>query len=365
MKKICSKLYALPAREGDCLLFQFQNGDGEYRHILIDGGNRTQLDFNNLKKSILEILKDSGSGQIDLAIVTHSDDDHISGILKILADAQLNHLVKKIWFNAEKTINCFFKTDSGNTQKYKVITAGNRTAKSSRIQDNDLYNILDQDERWQKDLIKVGISENIDNLKITVLSPSIEKLQKLNSYWPTQKQRTVKSSGKKGFDYGVPYQEFKKNMPKFEEDSSPVNGASIALLLEWESKRFLLLSDAHPSVIVDTLQDMYGESLPIDIEVLKISHHGSSKNTSDDLLNAVNCKNFIVSANANRRHYHPNKEALSRVLINKGIENTNFYFTYFNNELKKIFSDESTVNLFFPTNQEKGVCLKYEHENSR
>ncbi|MBU3118692.1 hypothetical protein KPE71_00230 [Acinetobacter soli] len=359
--KICSKLYALPAREGDCLLFQFQNDDGQYRHILIDGGNRTQLDFNNLKKAILEILKDGGDGQIDLAIVTHSDDDHISGILKLLGDSQLNQLVKRIWFNAEKTINSFFETNKALTQKYKVISAKSRTAKSSRIQDNDLYSILDQDERWQKELVKVGISERIDNLEITVISPSIEKLEKLNSYWPTQKQRTVKSSGKKGFDYDVPYQEFENKMPKFEEDSSPVNGASIALLLEWKSKKFLLLSDAHPSVIVNSLKEKYGDSLPIDVEVLKISHHGSSKNTNDELLNTINCKNFIISANANRRHYHPNKEALSRILLNKGIENTNFYFTYSNIDLKKIFNDEPRVNQIFPKNLDEGVCLKYEH----
>lgn len=359
--KICSRLYALPAKDGDCLLFQFQNNDGKYRHILIDGGNRTQIDFNNLKKTILEILKNGDDGQIDLAIVTHSDDDHISGMLKILSDSQLNKLVKKIWFNSEKTIDSFFKTNNTPTQKYIVSSVTNRTVKSSRIQYNDLYSILDQDERWQRELIKVGMSETIDNLQITVLSPTVEKLKKLNSYWPTQKQRTVKSSRKKEFDYDISYQDFVKNMPQFGEDTSPVNGASIALLLEWKGKKFLLLSDAHPSTVVRSLRQKYGDSLPIDVEILKVSHHGSSKNTSDDLLNAINCKNFIISANANKKHYHPSKEALSRILLNKGIENTNFYFTYFNLDLKKIFSDETRVNQIFPKNTDKGVCLKYEH----
>lgn len=162
MEPISSKLYALPAREGDCLLFQFQNRNGEYRHILIDGGNRTQLDFNNLKTTILEILKVGGDGKIDLAVVTHSDDDHISGILKILGDKELNQRVKKIWFNSEKTINDFFKTKSKDTQKYKVINSENRTVKSSRIQDNDLYDILEIDGRWQKEIILAGKSASID-----------------------------------------------------------------------------------------------------------------------------------------------------------------------------------------------------------
>lgn len=355
----------MPAGEGDCLLFQFQKSKGIYHHILIDGGNRTRLDFNNLKTTILKILKDGGDGKIDLAIVTHSDDDHIAGILRILGDDELNGKVKKIWFNSEKTISEFFKTKYENTQKYLIVRSDKRTAKSSRIQDNDLYSLLEKDDRWQKEIILAGKSEVIDNLEITVLSPSIEKLKKLNSYWPTQKKRTVKSSATKEFDYSTTFKQFKENMPKFEEDTSPVNGGSIALLLKWEDKKLLLLSDAHPTLIVSSLKEKYCNNFPLEVDVFKLSHHGSSKNTSDELLNLITCKNFIISANANKKHYHPNKETLCRILINKGIKNTNFYFTYSKAELKSIFSDLPSVNMFFPTNQEIGVCFEYEHSISR
>ncbi|MFV5348944.1 ComEC/Rec2 family competence protein [Acinetobacter soli] len=365
MEQLNSKLYALPARDGDCLLFQFQNHEGEYRHILIDGGNRTQLDFNNLKTTMLEILKNGGNGQIDLVVVTHSDDDHISGILKILGDNELNQKVKKIWFNSERTISEFLKKKFKKTQNYTVTSNDNKTVKSSRIQDNDLYNILDKDDRWHKEIILAGKTEIIDNLEITVLSPFIENLKKLNLYWPTQKKRTVKSSATKEFDYNITFKQFEKNMPQFKEDSSPVNGASIALLLKWEDKKFLLLSDAHPTVIVSSLEEKYQDNLPLEVDLFKVSHHGSAKNTSDELLNMVDCKNFIISTNANKKHYHPNKETLSRILINKGISNTEFYFTYSNVDLKRIFNDLPSVKMFFPTKNEIGVCFEYEHSISR
>ncbi len=360
--KLKSNLYALPAGQGDCLMFQFQNKKGEYYHILIDGGNRTKVEFKKLKKIILEILNKAKRKVIDLAIITHSDDDHISGILNMLDDQDMNPLIEKIWFNSEKTINEFFKTENKNTQNYKVHKKSpNRTVKSSRIQDNDLYDLLMNDKRWEKDIIYTNKKEDIENLTLTVLSPTIEKLEKLNQHWPTQKARVVKSSSKGGFDYSISYEEYIKNMPDFIEDTSPVNGASIALLLEWESKKILLLSDAHPSVIVESLSQIIGTKDFIEVDVVKISHHGSRRNTSDELLQIIKSNHFIISANANKKHFHPNKETLCRIIKNKGLEDTKFYFTCENNDLRNIFINEPFVKVVFPSNREHGVCFSYEY----
>lgn len=359
IKTIKSKLYALPAGQGDCLLFQYQNSDSQYHNILVDGGNRNQLEFNIQKKKILEILENGNKGILDLVVVTHSDDDHIKGILKLLADDDLEPLVKKIWFNSERTISDFFGEACKETQNYAIVKKKNGTVKSSRDQDNDLYKLLDNDSRWDRDVIQVGKKETIGNLNITVLSPTTEKLEKLNSYWPTQKLGNVKSSSKHGFDYEISLNNFLTNLPKFKEDARAVNGSSIALLLEWMDKKFLLLSDAHPSVVVEGINGLNVE-IPIKIDVVKISHHGSKSSTSYELLNTIDCNHYIVSANANKKHFHPDKEALCRVIAEKGVENTVFHFTYKNNELKRIFRKEPEVNTEFPKNKEEGVCLSYE-----
>ncbi|WP_046206053.1 MBL fold metallo-hydrolase [Acinetobacter radioresistens] len=140
-----ARLYALPAGQGDCLLFQFENNDGVFRHILVDGGNRTKIEFNKLRKTILEILKEGDDGNIDLLVVTHSDDDHISGVLKILADDELNQKIKKIWFNSEKSISDYFKTSFNGTQRYEILESVKGISKSSRNQDYDLYKLLKND----------------------------------------------------------------------------------------------------------------------------------------------------------------------------------------------------------------------------
>ncbi|MGN2671071.1 ComEC/Rec2 family competence protein [Aliivibrio fischeri] len=358
-KLIKAKLYALPAGQGDCLLFQYQDNNRKYHNILIDGGNRNRLEFNKQKKKILEIVDRGKKGKLDLVIVTHSDDDHISGILKLLVDSDLEPLVGKIWFNSERTISDFLGVKSRDTQKYPIMKSKEGIIKSSRNQDNNLYGLLNNDVRWNKEIILSGKKERIENLDITVLSPMKENLEVLNNYWPSQTLGVVKSSGTKKFDYDVSLDEFVKNSPKFKEDIRPVNGSSIALLLEWMDKKFLLLSDAFPSVIVESLNQLNLE-IPIKIDAMKVSHHGSKGNTSKELLDSFECNNYIISANANKKHFHPDKETLCRILIYNGIENTTFHFTHENLDLKRIFISESNVNTTFPKVKEEGVCFSYE-----
>ncbi|EGQ7684923.1 TPA: ComEC/Rec2 family competence protein [Vibrio parahaemolyticus] len=359
IKSIEAKLYALPAGQGDCLLFQFQDLDEIYHNILVDGGNRNRVEFNKQKKKILEILDDGKKGKLDLVVVTHSDDDHIKGILNLLGDSNLEPLVEKVWFNSERTISEYLEVQCQDTQNYKIYQESKSSVKSSRKQDNTLYNLLDSDRRWGKEIIIRGKTEKIGNLNITVLSPTKENLNVLNKYWPTQKLGSVKSSAKKGFDYNISLKEFLNNLPEFKEDKQPVNGASIALLLEWMGKKFMLLSDSYPSVITESLSLLYRD-LPLKLDAMKVSHHGSKSNTSKELIESVQCRDYIISANANVRHYHPNKETLCRIIASNGIDDTFFHFTYENSNLKRMFHNEAEVNVLFPTDKEVGVCLSYE-----
>ncbi len=341
-KKECS-LHFLPAGQGDCFLVQFQDDNFDYHNILIDGGNRTALDFNKQKKQLLKIINNGKKGKFDLVVVTHSDDDHIKGILKLVADEEIERHVEKYWFNSEKSIAELFGSDFKKTQKYSVTKNVKGSVNSSRQQDNDLYSILERNSKWDKKVITDQAVTDISGLKITVLSPSLAKLDALNEHWPSQKlkQGAVKSSGKKGFDYDLSIQELQQYLLNYEQDGSPVNGASIAFLIEFHDFKWLFLSDSHPDIVAHNLNKLTEVgNYKIKIDVVKLSHHGSKKNTNDALLKLIDCQNFIVSANANKSHYHPNKETLVRVLEHVGIDKTNFYFVNENIDIKRIFSEE-------------------------
>ena len=146
-KKECT-LHFLPAGQGDCFLIQFQDDSFDYHNILIDGGNRTTLDFKKQKKQLLKIIDNGKKGRLDLVVVTHSDDDHIKGILKLVADEDLERYVDKYWFNSEKSIAKLFENDFKNTQQYPIVKNVKGAVKSSRQQDNDLYSILGGSQKW-------------------------------------------------------------------------------------------------------------------------------------------------------------------------------------------------------------------------
>ncbi|PQJ88989.1 MBL fold metallo-hydrolase, partial [Aliivibrio sifiae] len=276
-KKLKCSFYFLPAGNGDCVLIQYQDDDSAYRNILIDGGNRNQLEFQQQKRKILEILDEGRKGRLDLVIVTHSDDDHIKGILKLVMDKQLEGYVDKFWFNSEKTISELLFSPFQHTQPYLVDEQASGAERSSRNQDHDLYHELDKNNKWDHEVISFPKEEVIGNLKLTVLSPTIEKLQKLDEHWPQMplNAKNVSRSAKCVSDHNQSLNQLMKGLDSFEEDVSPVNGASIALMLEWCSRRYLLLSDSHPSVIVDSLADFIPENKEaLDFDLVKVSHHG-------------------------------------------------------------------------------------------
>jgi len=61
-----------------------------------------------------------------------------------------------------------------------------------------------------------------------------------------------------------------------------------------------MLGDAVPSVIEGHLST----GGPVAWDAMKVSHHGSMRNTSPSLLGSIVCKNYLVSTDA-LRHGHP------------------------------------------------------------
>jgi len=115
----------------------------------------------------------------------------------------------------------------------------------------------------------------------------------------------------------------------FDEDDSPANGSSIALLFECAGRRLLLAGDAHPSVIVEGLRELgYSAQSPLVLDALKLSHHGSRANTSDELLSMIRCDRYLISTNG-KSFNHPDKECLARVIwANQERPDTVLYFNY-------------------------------------
>lgn len=85
------------------------------------------------------------------------------------------------------------------------------------------------------------------------------------------------------------------------------NATSIVARLVYGETSFLLTGDTTKG-IERYLVDVYGNEL--DVDVLKLGHHGSKTSTSEELLSVTAPEYAIISAGKDNRYGHPHKEVL-------------------------------------------------------
>ena len=162
----------LPGREGDCLWIEY--GDpARPRRILVDGGRRVA--YASLKKRFMA-LRPAGA-VFELLVLSHVDADHIEGLLKLIRDPELEVRFKDVWFNGEKHLQ---KPKQGPEA---LVPCKERRAEGLRRR------------RWKWNAAFRGKSVVIPDsgglpvkvlaggMRLTLLSPTWDKLQKLAPVW--------------------------------------------------------------------------------------------------------------------------------------------------------------------------------------
>ena len=92
-------------------------------------------------------------------------------------------------------------------------------------------------------------------------------------------------------------------------DSDDLNGSSIVLRLDYGSASFLFMADA-PDMVENQILN---RSIDIDVDVLKVGHHGSTYSNSFPFLEKVSPKYAIISCGEDNDYYHPHIKVLKRL----------------------------------------------------
>ncbi|UUW08363.1 MBL fold metallo-hydrolase [Flavobacterium plurextorum] len=354
------KISIFPAFNGDSILLET-----EISTILIDGGY-----VDTYKKHIKPKLKELGikDKKISHLIVTHIDNDHISGIIKLIEENKFDELivVENVWHNSfqhivdiddglvfkgkdisELSINYLLK--KGNDSKDKNISA---------VQGSTLASFLKKyNHKWNSEFDNKAISvdsksEIINNdLTFKILSPNNEKLRELKKYWKKElyikgfsSDENLSDFNEDAFEYILSLEKEKRKLRKknvsgsfdiekllndpFIEDDAVTNGSSISFIIEYENLKILFLADSHPSIIIENLNKHFKkEEFPIKFDLIKVAHHGCKNNTSPELLNYIDSENFIFSTNG-LSHNHPDEETIARIISRKTVFKRNLYFNY-------------------------------------
>jgi competence protein ComEC len=107
------------------------------------------------------------------------------------------------------------------------------------------------------------------------------------------------------------------------------NNASIVIRLDYGDVSFLFAGDVETlgeSEILSALDDSVYELL--DVDILKVAHHGSRTSSSEAFLSAVTPEIAVISVGDGNRYGHPNQETLDAlVVIGAEIYRTDYHGT--------------------------------------
>lgn len=330
------KIMFYQAECGDAARIKFLGIDDKYHNVFIDSGFERTFRFV-LGDEIKEIEKDNEV--IDLWILTHIHDDHIGGVIKyldLIKTGEFKDIVNQWYYNIPRF--------------YSISNSSLKISSSKSISQGDIiYEYLKMNERISDIDVTCEIPEiDLFGMKLTILSPSVEKLNKLREKYPfgsinelEKSEITSISEAKapKPNDYKIRLVDF--NIEDFTEDNSIENGSSISMITEYNKKKILWLADSHPSDVVASLKKLgYSNDNQLECDWVKVSHHGSTGNNSTELYDLIKCNNYLLSANSENKHNLPFKKCIARILRSENRDldlKYNLYFTYNNETIKSIF----------------------------
>lgn len=246
----------------DCFLLQVCKKNSLKVNILVDGGRSKIRCMNMLERCEFD--------QLDYAILTHIDSDHIQGLIGIFESSSEKYRDTIIVYN--KFINGMISYRQAENFE-KIIN------KREIIVSYKEYQTNTGEISFMSVCQRKKLRKEKDKIYITFLAPSKEAIENLIDAYRVCK-------------------EFKKNKTN---NAEIVNGSSIMFLLEYENSAILMLGDGYISDIISSMkllanaEDTYE---PIkEINLIKLSHHGSEKNNIelDSLLTIISCKKFLLT----------------------------------------------------------------------
>lgn len=272
------------------------------KNIVIDGGKSTTA----IRTRYDQMPQDE---IIDLLVVTHIDSDHIAGIIALVKHMKENgetHRLKQVWFNFPK---------KKETDEYSVDEG------------NELTSLLLEIDGlcWNNNTSELlGSTIEVGDIKLHVLAPDYDVADEYKPKDPDE-------LGVRSDDRHIDLRTLIDNVDDDDTDEGGPNSQSIIILAECECKKLLLPGDSTPKELCDALQyynKTSGASLELDF--MKLPHHGSTRNVTKNILDEVTCSNFIISTKKNNKYYFPNKETIAKLIryrdsADKAI---NVYFNY-------------------------------------
>ena len=324
---------ALEAAHGDCLLLRWKH-NGKDRLAVIDGspGSKTYL---KLRKRLAELAKGQQL-RVDLMMVSHIDDDHIVGLLNLMKEE------RKLFDQQRPTafdIRCFWHNsfaelaDMSNGPADLAALASDEAqaeAWAAQLKAPEARAVLASVNKGRalRDLIRgAGLEGNppFDGLVVGRKDPV--SLQGLTIHVVGPLQPEVEKLRKEWHDTPPP----KRQALQAYLDDSASNLSSIVCIVEVDGARVLLTGDARGDHMLKGLKEFghLNSAGKAHFDVVKVPHHGSDRNMSQDFFDALSADHYVISADG--KHHNPSPPVFDWIVNSRG--KSDEYTIHVTNEL--------------------------------
>lgn len=351
------EIKSYPAKNGDAFLVK---ASANPFAMLIDGGYAET--FQRHIKSDLEHLASTGY-VLDLIVATHVDADHISGLLSfflmngttqapgIISVREVLHNSLRALVASQDAHTAMRPDDLAlltelRRRGYPPPAASNNSEQEiSARQGNSLAQLLrDGGYQWNTQAGAVSIGGDgladlcLPQANIKVLGPNKARLDSLKQWWTSEIRRLGMIGPLENLDDVFEFLCAHEVVDPSEQmlarsdsdlsasyfpDNSVTNGSSISLIVEIEDCRLLFLGDSWADDAVAAL----ALNEPTLFDAVKISHHGSVRNTSSELLRLVDSPHFFISTNGDG-HDHPDFAVLKAIVDRPAAFCRTLHFNY-------------------------------------
>lgn len=250
INKSALEVHFVDVGEGDATLIRFSSG----KTMLIDSGDNVKV--KQLTTYIDKVFFNSHKKVFDYVVLTHSDSDHSGNMDTILDKYKVNNFIRpNILIDGLENYLADGRAKYDNNNDYvSTITR--------------LYS-LEKDNKIKVSFAKPDTYIDMgNNAKVHILSP-------LKPYYTT------------------------------------TNDYSIVMIVEDNNEKFMLTSDASTDVENDIINS-YDEDV-LDVDVLKLGHHGSDTSTSLDWLDTTQPDYAVISVGEDNSYQHPSSAVLDNI----------------------------------------------------
>ena len=150
---------------------------------------------------------------------------------------------------------------------------------------------------------------------------------------------------------------------KFSEDPSPPNASSISFLAEFGNRSVLFTGDARSGSLIEGIDRLLAErgATKLKIDAFKVPHHGSKNNLSNELMERIDAKHFLLSSSGHK-YNHPDSDAVARIIFHS--EKPILHFNYWSKDNKdwdrSTWKAELGYETVFPEESEPGLAVEFD-----